>query len=462
MNKTTPAVQKYSKLIEKVSLFIFCCVLYFVYQRNNLLTISLTFDELYTWGVTTLSWNELLSALDQDTQHPIYFILIKIWRSLPFPDNDYFLRLPSVFFAALALFSGAQYFINKYPSDLLPFLTYVILFLFMPLLNYSGISTRPYVLLLWGAIWLTSLSNVFFTNSPAENRHFNIQLIAATALVIWSHPLGLIFLFSIVSSLFVFKGTIWLKKFSDSDLLILMAVIFTNLISFYAKFTNLALISWANDSEKYNLKSVIESLLSPLSWFVILGLIAYNKKNITPKLRFLFLTLGIYFSVMILLSIGLTSLLVPRYWIAAAVLLLFIIPELVAANKGKISIIFGVIFLIAQSAANPIPWPEGYKEALTAYKRQHIVKEDETWVCITNEAAGFYIPVIYFSMYWARDLCGNKLTMADYLEQENLLPNKKLFVDKQMIAAESMAQLKEILSDKKKIFTSPAFDIYEF
>jgi mannosyltransferase len=70
---------------------------------------SLWFDEAYSWWITTITWNELYQVAWNGADHPnmfLYYLLLQLWSAGG--DGEVWLRLPSVLFAAAAVWAVAR------------------------------------------------------------------------------------------------------------------------------------------------------------------------------------------------------------------------------------------------------------------------------------------------------------------------------------------------------------------
>src|SRR4051812_30570502 len=83
-------------------LFLLLLIVGFRVFRETLVSTSLDVDELYTWDLLHQSWSEISSARYYDVHLPLYFYIAKVFLWF-FPDNDYWIRIPSVIFSLMSL-----------------------------------------------------------------------------------------------------------------------------------------------------------------------------------------------------------------------------------------------------------------------------------------------------------------------------------------------------------------------
>lgn len=121
----------------------------------NLATPGLSEDELATWGMVTIGWNDFRDVLTNvDATVGPYYLLLRLWAELV-GDTDLLLRLPSVFFGAAAAAVVAVIGIRL--SGRRVGLAGGLIFALLPSVSRYAQDARPYALVMLAAAWSTYL-----------------------------------------------------------------------------------------------------------------------------------------------------------------------------------------------------------------------------------------------------------------------------------------------------------------
>lgn len=115
----------------------------------NLATPGLSEDELATWGMVTIGWDDFRSVLTNvDASVGAYYVLLRLWASVA-GDTDLLLRLPSVLFGAAAAAVVAGIGIRLAGRRV--GLTAGLLFALLPGFSRYAQDARPYALVMLAA-----------------------------------------------------------------------------------------------------------------------------------------------------------------------------------------------------------------------------------------------------------------------------------------------------------------------
>jgi uncharacterized membrane protein len=128
------------------------------------LYLNLWVDEFYSLESSNGDWNYVLSrALFFEMRPPLYFLLLKVWRSIN--SSFFFARLLSILLigGSIWLFAGAS---KRYLKNLHPAITTAII-AFNPLTIYTAIEIRVYAL----EIFITILLTIFFIKGFVTNEN---------------------------------------------------------------------------------------------------------------------------------------------------------------------------------------------------------------------------------------------------------------------------------------------------
>jgi|GEM_PF-5940913 len=426
------------RLGSRALLFVVVLFIFWLFKRPELLVSSLDVDELITSNWIRLSWFKLVQILHYDTHFPFYFLLLKAATFLPTPENDYWLRIPSLLISSVALFMGIQHWLNRGTDreneKKIGALYFALLFLFLPLLTTLSIYGRPYCLLILGTVWLLLLTQQSLEQGePLLSRSF----VSATAVLLMAHPLGVVFWFSIFCSNWIFqRSQIWRVHSKAVPVLLGLTVILVFGLIVH-KQSPLDKIQWANLKESYNLTTCLLAIMPVTAWIFLPVLLILTRRKLSRFAGVLTICFVLQLGVFLIFS-EVSSLMIPRYWVSFAVLIVFLFVEIFFAIQSIELRIGAVLLCLSQFVASPPPRALGPKESFANLKLRHQVLPNESWICVGATPQSPFLPIVYMRGSWGRNLCSQELGIEEFLTRPRT-PNKNLiFFDKQQVSDPSL------------------------
>lgn len=283
----------------------------FLLRLINILKIGdFLWDELFSFNFSQLGWSESWKMWLLETNPPLHMIFLKLWF-LIFPKNEFFTRLPSLFFGLVNVYLLYIYG-KKYLSEKVGLLSAFILAIMPYHIFLSGFG-RGYTLLLS----LTALSIYFFTeiitNQNTQKKSF-LFLAIINLLMFFTHLTAVLII--LAQFIILLKYHSRLKNWILFHLPVGIITLTWTIFSFWDKLQNPAEFGTA---WFFNFNKGIINLFDPIKliffgpansvWIIILLLAftAYLIKELTAQIKksdVIFFILLVFFFVPILNTIG--------------------------------------------------------------------------------------------------------------------------------------------------------------
>jgi hypothetical protein len=422
-------------------------------SRVDIIPTTLDLDEILTWQIISEPLLSTLSKVFSDTQMPLYYIVLNLFGLLfDGQMNDYWLRIPSVFFSIMTILTIFFYSTTRI-NPLTAFITiFPVIYWNLSFFSLS-IYARPYSLLI--LLITINLLSLFQLINPSLDKNrgkrttliFNITL----PLIALTHHLFTIYFATILFIILIQPN---LKKLLFKNIIKTKAMLFHALwitliyipILAYQYLNYSSRLSWVPEKGISSLIGLINRnvLGNTFSWgssslisdyiFVsicIIGMLAnlFFKRKLTRQhhqsifLLSYILTISLFFMIV---SISLQPLIVPRYFsiLMPAIFLTgaMIIEEIITETSNSKKILMALFFI-------PITFPLIYpkvpselgnykidiKQLIRRINKQSVL-EDKV-LCLFSKKDSNSISkkenifTMYSQMYHQKNVCKKVLTI---------------------------------------------------
>lgn len=389
-----------------ITLFYFYGKLDFI--RNG----ALDFDELYSWGLTQVTFSELFKGVYQDTQQPLYYFLLSILNKIGLFEGGVGYRIASMLIGlgGLLIFFA----LSKKLYGLSIALLSTILLIHVESFFHLSVYLRPYTLIFL-LLCLVNFAVLYRSEKLNNSFESNIRFLFILCLLFLTHNLYAFFIIPLALAIYVLEIKINLKAvfiFFIPFVLILSFTLFQyknsiHYVSWVPEVSfkeGLLIIRKAVFPYLYNKGNILLTFI--LAVYLIYPLLIWSKIPMSEKKTIFFYYISIFFYILpiSLFSYLKSSLMVERYFI-------YIIPPLyllighcshLMKRKGLILLLASVIFSIG-SVSSGAPYRINFKSLL-----DQIPSDSRKSICLFDK--GFFYNIgetlnHYTKVTFGKDVC---------------------------------------------------------
>lgn len=407
---------------------------YCFYRIQPLINTTLEFDELFTWNISLKSIFDIFVTCFQDTQQPLYFIIVKFCNFLSWGNLEFVGRWVSFFFGLLSVVVFYTYCNKTTKANYSVFLA--ALLLIHPLFFHLSTFARPYSLICLLVIChLVELSKIILN----EKKSINL-LIFISFLLLISHNLSLLYLFSVLVSLLISskstrKRILKSRKFS----LGLVGLIISIVTVYFQLDHSLVNVSWIRVLSfgeagrfvldiffkvKYQRLAIWEILfITTIFGAIVLSLII--NKNIFFRVNFSIVLLFLF--CMLTINYSFHPILVDRYFIfiipsflIALVFMLETISNFINENIAFLLVLFTVVHYSYNQGLD-YTYRGHLKEGFQKISLMELAKEEKIYCIVKNSAKD-----IIFANY-SKLILGSNRCLYEFTDSQNI--NKAIYLE---------------------------------
>lgn len=407
---------------------------YCFYRIHPLINTTLEFDELFTWNISLKSIFDILVTCFKDTQQPLYFLIVKFCNFLSWGNLEFVGRWVSFFFGLLSVVVFYTYYNKTIKTKYSVFLA--VLLIINPLFFYLSTFARPYSLICLLVIChLIELSKILLNEKKSSN-----LLIFISFLLLISHNLSLVYLFSVLVSLLIYsKSTLKLILKSRKISLGLLGLIISIVTVYFQLDYSLVNVSWINALSveeagrfvldiffkvKYQSLAISEILFITTIFGAIVLSLHFNK-NIFFRVNFCIVLLFLF--CMLTLNFSFHPILVDRYFIfiipSFLITLIFMLEMISNTINENISLLL-VLFTVVHFSYNQgldYNYRGHLKEGFQKISMMELAKDEKIYCIVKNPAKD-----IIFANY-SKLMLGSNRCLYDFTNSQNI--NKAIYLE---------------------------------
>ena len=387
-----------------ISLLLFGIYL-FLNRRFVLTSITLSTDEIYSWNVSMMSWGNLFLEILNNTVPFAYYIILKLWVYVIPTNNDFWIRVPSLFFGIFGVQLLLFHIHEEISKTSAALIGLYLLFdpVFLDLIAFN----RAYSLLFLLSV-INSLSVYYFVKT--DNKVFAQKVFfSSLCVLLFVSNLSMIYFATLMSVLFILRINVFalLKR----STLVLLGLVFISFCSMflYQFIFNIERISWVSEE--------VNSFFRGWHLFLTFSLsLAFLRKKVLEKknreVRFYTLVISLGIIVIFICNYLITPILVDRYLFMfypyLYLLLAYSVKDAIESSTiislVSLALILGFVFSNGDLGMKEYSHRSDIKHFMKELKEKEILSGRDDTLCLINNTYSDIL-VRYSEMHFKRNIC---------------------------------------------------------